>query len=179
MSSPRSYGRISVTSSRSLARIKAAFFDTRKIERSLYVGIRKPMSRFGSFVRTASMRSIKKRKDISEPGKPPTNRTGLLKKFIFFSYDEKTKSVVIGPMLFRAGSVVPRLLEKGGSVPGNGKVLWVTNPTSRDDKGRFVSEGRSRVVVNGMMNYRPRPYMRPAFDKELPGFLQSLKDQIR
>ena len=166
-------------SSRTLARIKSNFFDTRKIERALDKGIRKPMSRFGAFVRTASRRSIRTRKNISEPGNQPTNRTGLLRKFIFFSYDEKAKSVVIGPMPFRAGSIIPQLLEKGGSVPGNGKVIWVTNPTSRDDKGRFVSEGRSRIEVNGMMNYRARPYMRPSFHKELPGFLQSLKDQVR
>lgn len=56
----------------------------------------------------------------SEPGQPPRSRTGLLKKFIFFAFDPKTRSVVIGPArLTKVRGDVPNVLEYGGTSDGS------------------------------------------------------------
>lgn len=49
----------------------------------------------------------------SPPGKPPFSQTGLLKQFIFFSFDPKTKSTVVGPAKLNSGSGAPERLEHG------------------------------------------------------------------
>ena len=164
-------------SSSPLIAIKENFFDTRKIERAIETGMRNPLSRFGAFVRRRARSSIRKRKSVSAPGKPPTSWSGLLRKFIYFSYDPQAKSVVIGPVPFRATSAVPRLLEMGGSVAGDGREISITNDVGRDAAGKLG--GKSRIKLEGTINYRARPFMRPAFSEELPGFLQSLKDMVK
>lgn len=105
--------------------------------------MRKTAGRHGALVRTIARRSIRKRKAVSQPGKPPTNRTGLLKKFIFFSWDATTQSVVIGPEKLSgvADGNTLRRLEFGGT--------------------GFITEksGRRRRV-----RYRARPTMEPALN---------------
>lgn len=140
--------------------IKRNFFDSDKVIRAVDREMRRQLSRFGAFVRTRSKSSIRKRKAASKPGSPPTNRTGLLKKFIFFSYDEQTKTVVIGPAAFKSNATAPELLEYGG----------------RGVTSRFVNR-RGQIPRQGI--WRPRPFMRPAFDAELPKFLQGLKDCVK
>ena len=54
-------------------------------------------NRQGALVRTIARRSIRTRKKPSQPGKPPTNRTGKLKRFIFYFWSDGTQSVVVGP----------------------------------------------------------------------------------
>jgi hypothetical protein len=58
----------------------------------------------------------------SEPGKPPRNRTGLLRDKILFAYDPNSESVVVGPALLNGGNGAPETLEFGG----------------RNDRGVFV-----------------------------------------
>jgi hypothetical protein len=49
------------------------------------------------------------------PGEGPTNQSGLLKKFLFYSWDGATQSVLIGPeKLPGAKGKVPKVLEFGG-----------------------------------------------------------------
>lgn len=139
--------------------IKKNFFDSEKVLKAVDANNRRKLSRFGAFVRTRSKSSIRKRKRASKPGEPPSSHTGILKKFIYFSYDEATKSVVVGPAALRNNSTAPRLLEHGGS--------GVTS--------KFVNR-RGQIHRRGF--WRARPFMRPAFEKELPSFLQSLKDSI-
>lgn len=56
----------------------------------------------------------KPRKNVSsKPGKPPFSQTGLLKQFIFFSFDPKTKTTVVGPAKLNKGSGAPERLEHG------------------------------------------------------------------
>lgn len=51
----------------------------------------------------------------SRPGQPPRVSPGSpLKKFLYFSYDPTTQSVVIGPVGFRPVNPVPSILEFGG-----------------------------------------------------------------
>lgn len=140
--------------------IKKSFFDAEKVQRSVDASTRKTLSRFGAFVRTRSRSSIRKRRAASVPGQPPSSHTGLLKKFVFFSYDTEAKTVVIGPAALRSNATAPELLEYGGK--------GVTS--------RFVNR-RGQQRRTGY--WRARPFMRPAYEKELPGYLQSLKDSIK
>ncbi len=127
---------------------KQGFFDRAKVKNAVDADTRRVLSKFGAFVRQRAKTSIRKRKGTSPPGSPPHSHTGLLRKFILFAYDADRKSVVIGPTLLREGSQAPRLLEHGGTT-----VIAHRGPKRR-------------------ARYRPRPYMRPAFQAEqvrLPG----------
>ena len=122
----------------------SGFFDRKKVISAVDRATRKVLSRFGAFVRTAARSSIRRRKKPAKPGQPPTNWTGLLKRFLFFSFEPAKRSVVIGPAkLNKPSRDAPELLEKGGTA------------TRRDRRGK-----RKRA------RYRPRPYMGPAFEKE-------------
>jgi hypothetical protein len=122
---------------------------------------RKVLSRFGAFVRTRARTSIRQRKGPSAPGQPPSSHTGLLKRNIFFVYDRARHSVLIGPILLnqKVGDA-PRALEAGG---------W-----SRV----FAGRGRRRRLLRTVL-IRARPYMRPAYEQELPGVPALWKNAIR
>ena len=126
----------------SLQAMKGGFFDRERVMRSVKTATRRVFSRFGAFVQARAKTSIRKRKGISPPGHPPYSHVGLLRKFIFFAYDPARQSVVIGPVLLRSDSQVPSLLEYGGVI-----VRRTKKRTRR-------------------LRYRPRPYMRPAFEQE-------------
>ena len=121
------------------------FFNSEIVKRAMDSARRRALSKFGAYVRTRAKSSIRKRKRISHPGDPPSSHTGRLKKSIFFSYDQKNGSVVVGPLRF--GKNAASVLEHGGT--SNGKL------------------------------YRARPYMKPAFDKELPNAPNLFKDTIK
>ena len=129
---------------------KEGFFDRKKVIDAMDKATRKALSKFGAFVRRRAQTSIRKRRAVSEPGSPPSSHVGTLRKAIFFSYDPGRKSVVIGPTLLNGrparGVSVPSLLEHGGEVPGS-----------------IGADGKARLL-----RYRPRPFMRPAFEAELP-----------
>lgn len=123
---------------------KAMFFDRARVQRALDDGSRKVLSKFGAFVRRRAKSSIRKRKAVSQPGKPPSSHVGTLRNLIFFGYDPVLRSVVIGPTQSQSGSIVPRVLEYGGRLPGRAK----GGPQE--------------------LRYRARPFMGPAFEAELP-----------
>jgi hypothetical protein len=109
------------------------------------------LSRFGYRVRAAAKKSIVKRKKTSQPGKPPSSRTGALKNFILYSVEKPEKSVVIGPSyLQRKSKYAVQSLENGG--------------ISISPKGQ-------------RLNISARPFMVPAFDKTIlnsvPGVFQN------
>ncbi|MEM8739465.1 MAG: hypothetical protein AAGG38_13460 [Planctomycetota bacterium] len=128
---------------RGFAPAKRFFFDRPAVRRLIDRPTARFLVRYGGFVRTVARRSIRKRKAVSRPGTPPTDRTGKLKRGIFFSFDAKRRSVVIGPTR-SAGTEhrgrLPRTLEEGGRLPG--------------------PDGRSR-------RFAPRPFMGPAQEKGL------------
>lgn len=130
---------------------KSLFFDRAKVTNAVDRTIRRNLSRFGAFVRKRARSSIRTRKRISAPGQPPTNRTGLLKRNIFFVYEPSRRSVVIGPVLLNGGSGAPELLEHGGTV------------IRRDVR----------------MNYRPRPYMGPAFEAEQDNLSRLWRNSVK
>ncbi len=122
-------------------KIKGMFFDRPKIKSAIDKATKNVLSKFGAFVRTTAKQSIRTRKKISAPGQPPSSHTGLLKRFIFFGFDPVSRSVVIGPSkLNQKNTDAPEKLEYGGIVKGKKK----------------------RVKM------APRPFMTPAFEKELP-----------
>ena len=135
--------------------MKSGFFDRERVMRSMDAATRRVFTRFGGRVRTRARRSIRKRKGISPPGQPPHSHVGLLRDFIFFAYDPWQRSVVIGPVLLRLSSKVPSLLEYGGVV-----VRRTKKRTRR-------------------LRYRPRPYMRPAFEQEKPRLPDLWRDSVR
>jgi hypothetical protein len=155
------------------------FFDRPAVSNALDRGTKRTLSRFGAFVRQRARTSIRKKKGISPAGGPPFSHLGVLRKGILFAYDPQARSVVTGPILAGSQSGAPERLEEGGTVPGNGRVVWITNTPGRDQKGRFVSDGRTRIVLTGNIAYKPRPYMGPAFKAELPKAPEMFKNQIR
>ena len=131
------------------------FFDRKIVGDSLSAAGKRNLSKFGSFVRRTAKGLIRKRKGISKPNNPPSSHTGKLRDLIYFGYDSSSKSVVIGPQLFsaaRGGGKSPSILEFGGT----------------------ESRGRGRPA-----HYSPRPFMGPAFNKELPKFAQLFADCIK
>ena len=127
------------------------FFDRRKVTRAADAATRRVLSKAGAFVRTTARHSIRRRKRISAPGEPPSSHTGLLRRFLFFGYDRRRKTVVVGPM---------RLNQKVGNAP------------------EALEYGGTSVIVEGLRRRRrkrrvrigARPYMGPAMRAEAPKF---------
>jgi len=130
------------------------FFDSRHVMNRVDKATRSVLSKFGAYVRRTARRSIRKRKRRSRPGKPPSDHTGLLKRFIFFGYDPDKQSVVIGPEKLGKGEAPPAL-EYGG-----------TSTVEEDDEKKQV-------------RIKARPFMGPAYEKELPGLPQMWRDSVR
>jgi hypothetical protein len=135
---------------------KSNFFDRSKIAAALDRATQKNLSRYGAFVRTRAKTSIRKRKGTSPPGGPPFSHVGLLRKFIFFSYDPFFKSVIVGPTLLRAGSKAPGVLEHGG------------DETLTDRRGR-----------THRATYQARPFMGPAAAEENKRLPEIWADSVR
>jgi hypothetical protein len=147
-------------------KIKHLFFDRQRVINSVDAATRNVLSKFGAFVRTTAKRSIRKKKGPSAPGSPPNSHVGLLKKFIFFSYEPTAKNVVIGPVLLSSkksggSNTVPGILEYGGRTE---RLLWDANERKRKSK---------KVSIPS------RPFMHPAFDKELPKLPAMWKNSVK
>ena len=140
--------------------IKQLFFDTKAVRSKLDAATRRVLSKFGAFVRRGARSSIRKRKRISTPGEPPSSHTGLLRRFIFFGYDPRQRSVVIGPA---------RLNQKIGNAPA------------------ALEYGGTSTVIEGLRGKRKkrrvrmaaRPYMGPAFETEKPKLPAMWRDSVR
>jgi len=130
--------------------IKGLFFDSAKVQAATSRAERSVLSRFGAFVRRRARTSIRKRKRSSEPGQPPSSHTGLLRRFIFFVYEPRRRSVVIGPV---------RLNQKIGDAPA---ALEHGGPS------KAASRSRRRKRQVRTVTIRPRPFMGPAFEAERP-----------
>jgi len=124
-------------------KFKRMFFTSKAVLSATDRATRRVFSKFGAYVRRAAKSSIRKRKAISAPGKPPSSHTGLLKRFILFGYDPAKRSVVIGPLrLTRRGrGDAPQALEEGGT-------------------SRMVRRGRKKRV-----KIKARPFMGRAMRK--------------
>lgn len=126
---------------------KRGFFDRRSVLNAMDKVTVKVLSRFGAYTMTTARGLIRRpgKKGLpSKPGKPPKNVTGLLRDFIFFSYEKNNRSVVIGPTKLNQNTGAPAILEYGG--------------ITRRGWGR----NRRSVFIAA------RPYMQPAFKKNQP-----------
>lgn len=90
----------------------------------------------------------------SRPGEPPRGRTGLLRNRLFFSYDSRSQSVVVGPEA--AGPRTADVLESGGTV----------RITAGPNRGQ-------------MKRVEPRPFMGPAHEAFKPTLARIWRDSIR
>ena len=140
--------------------ITKLFFDKKVVRDKVDAGTRRVLSKFGAYVRRTARQSIRKRKKISDPGSPPSSHTGLLKRFIFFGYDPRKRSVVIGPVRLTQNGrgKAPALLEYGGTTT-------------------LQRHGNPRKRVRA--NFRGRPFMGPAFEKEQPKLPAMWRDSIK
>lgn len=153
-------------------RTKYAFFDSPEVVARVDKNKRRVFSKFGAFVRRKAKSSIRYKKGISSPGDPPfahrssgfnkrkmNRKTGQseqqpaspIRELIYFAWDERRKSVVIGPTPFRGRGDGATRLEKGGTL------------TKRTKKGSKT------------LRYRPRPFMKPALEAEQPKFTEQLR----
>lgn len=148
-------------------KVKQSFFDRKPVMKKMDQSTRRVFSRFGAYVRRSAKSSIRPRKRISTPGSPPSSHTGLLKKFIFFGFDPRNQSVVIGPA---------RLSQKGRGDPRNPApaLLEYGGTTMLRQRGKGQ---RKRAKFRG--TFRGRPYMGPAFIKEQPKLPAMWRDSLR
>jgi hypothetical protein len=133
-----------------LQEAKQAFFDTEAVMNAMDRSVQRSLSRVGAFLRTRMRSSIRKRKQVSQPGAPPSDHGGALKRLLFFAYDSRVRSVVVGPVLFSGGKSsgqeppAPEALEYGG-----------------------VVQVRIRKDRTATFRYRPRPFAQPALEAEV------------
>ena len=139
-----------------IVQVKGLFFDRQAIQSAVSRTERKVLSRFGAFVRQDAKQRIQRRKRASRAGESPTNRTGLLKRHIYFLFDPDRRSVVIGPVRLNRSTDAPRTLEHGG------EIVIETKPNDKVE-----------------VEIKPRPYMGPAFEKEQSQLPSLWKDSIR
>jgi hypothetical protein len=124
-------------------RVKREFFDKKIVQNVVGVHAARWFEHAAAYIRKAARNSIKYRKEAAPAGRPPsahrkaaaarksvpaalavglkTQTTRLyspLKEMIFYDFDYRTASMVIGPSYFSGpgiiGGVTPRVLELGG-----------------------------------------------------------------
>lgn len=162
-------------------KVKNLFFDRKAVIDAVGREAARGLSRFGAFVRTrarSSMRPGGKSNKSAAPGQPPRTHDGAIKRLLFFSWDPKTRSVVVGPTPFAKG-LAPNLLEFGGRVAGGGRTIFVQRAVGRDATGKFRSGGKDRVVLHGSVRYRGNPFMRPALAKEIPNMPKAWSTAVK
>jgi hypothetical protein len=168
----------------SLSKTKRSFFDRKAVLDATSRAEHKVLGRFGAFVRRKAKGSIRKRKKISEPGKPPSSHTGVLKNFIFFAWDATKRAVVIGPTLANmlsftrdrqpVNGTIPEALEYGGEVTILEEKLgdrWFRKDLRRRRGNRPTRFRTAKIAA--------RPFMTPAFEAEAPKLPQMWKDAVK
>ena len=136
-----------------------AFFDTKKVTRSVDRMRIRSLAQAGGFVRTTAKQSIRKRKKTSVPGKPPSSHSGELKQ-IFFGYDKRSDSTLVGPLKFKRGNA-PEVLEHGGT----------TSIYRRNKATGKLEQTKVRI--------KARPYMSAAAIKAAPRFPGVFKNGLK
>lgn len=155
--------------------ITSMFFDRPAVVDMVDKKERRVLSQFGAFVRRTARRSITKtKKKVSAPGSPPKCHSPEPNlRTIFFAYDQRTHSVVVGPVYLNqsrslrtyASNTIPNVLEQGGVIKINEKRVgrrWVTMGRRNPRPGQPTRTRPVRIA--------PRPFMRPALEAEVDGF---------
>jgi len=134
-------------------------FDSARLMRSSADATKKNLTKFGAFTRTRARSSIRRRKAVSAPGEPPSAHGDELKD-IRFDYDERLRSVVIGPI---------RLPGKLGNAP---EALEHSGPSVVYQHADHNRETRPAYI-------RERPFMGPAFAEELKRLPATWRDSMK
>lgn len=140
------------------AQVKSMFLDSRKIESAVDRAKMRNLTKAGGYTRRVAKSLLRKRGkpgQVSAPGTPPLQHTGLLRGGVFYGVDRAAESVVVGPTLKpRKGSgnlTPPQVLEFGGTVTRRAQ--------SKRDYHRRRYGGK---LVMRRFKYPARPYMGPA-----------------
>ena len=104
-------------------RMSKVFFDRQRVVSRIGRANAQIMAKAGAFIRRTAKGKIRYAKSPSKPGSPPHGHRGKygqspLRELIYFAFDERTNSLVVGPTPFRGMSNVPRTLELGGMATG-------------------------------------------------------------
>lgn len=151
------------------------FFDRTKVINAMDRKTAAAMKHIGGFTRRTAKNSIKKSTSQtlhSPPGKPARTQTGILKRTIFFEYDDRKQTVIIGPKKLNitqtskvkptGGKTTVQLLEEGGTGrPTGPRFIPIRTRRRKRQKRKTVW----RRLPDGPFNYRPRPTMRLAKKK--------------
>jgi hypothetical protein len=137
--------------------------------------------RAGQFTRESKVKG----KVVRRPSSP-------LRELIYFAYAKQTKSVVIGPAVFSnrkgGGGHVPRVLEEGGVSTVSRKVRAPSTgrratPKQAKTFKRHLAEGRivlpEQPVETRSVRVVRRPYMRPAYQAELPKAAEQFRGEVK
>lgn len=138
---------------------QSSFFDRKKVVDEVERANKKNLSKAGAFVRRRARSSIRKRKRVSDPGKPPSSHQGDYRKHIYFGYEPRTQSVVAGPIRFGSGNV-PEAVEGGGT------------------SIKVISARRGRPRREIPIKIRKRPAMALALVAERPKFPDIWRDSV-
>jgi hypothetical protein len=158
--------------SSALSRIHRNFFDGAEILKRMSKAEKRALSKFGAYTRATARQSLKYRIKPSTPGNPPSvhkagmrlrknKKTGItkakpyspLKDFLYFSYEPKTHSVVIGPVLLSSSK---------------SKAHPATETLEKSGPATITEHLKSGGVRKHVVHIEARPYMAPAFAKEIP-----------
>lgn len=124
-------------------RVKNLFFDRAAVIDAVGRATASSLSKVGAYIQRRARSSMRKRKRIAAPGLPPSRHEGSLARFLFFSWDPGSRSVVVGPEKLNNDDDVPHLQEFGGTIQ------------RKDKRGTTHS-----------LEYHPHPYMGPALEAE-------------
>jgi hypothetical protein len=178
--------------------IRKSFFDRRAVTHAMSRARVRALSRAGAFIRTRARSLLRRRRKPSAPGSPPSVHAGsgdlASLKTILFAWDPRSDAVVVGPIKLNivtdtaqnVRTTIPGLHERGETASLFEKrfVPTVGQPSpwrrvdrrrqSRPDDARGKTEFRRRTA-----KYPARPFMRPAFDKELPKMSSLFANSIK
>lgn len=159
-------------------RMTDQFFDRVAVTTAMDRANAKALSRVGAFVRRRARSSIRRRKSVSQPGKPPSAHSSdsvATLKNILFVFDRVNESVIIGPVKLnqfnrdaRTGSnlPLPQLMEFGGTIAIDEEQY------KNDPNGRWFRRDRRQSprpwkrYRTRRATYAPRPFMGPALAAE-------------
>jgi hypothetical protein len=133
----------------SVAAVRRSILDQRLVVDKVAQATNRALAKFGAYTRQTAKTMLRPRKGVSEPGQPPSSHTGLLRNNILFVVEPSRRNVVIGPMLLnRVSPTALSALEHGG-------------PTI------ILRRVRNKEPEAETVNMPARPFMRPAFEREI------------
>jgi hypothetical protein len=176
------------------------FFDRPKVLAALDRAKRKQLSKAGAFIRRRARSSMRRRKGVSAAGSPPSAHSpDPSLKTIFFAYDSRRDTVVVGPVKLnqkisavKPDLTVPSLMERGGTATIR-EFRWVADGSrmiaadQQQTAWRRVDLRRSQRPRPGFRyqlrdrkaTYPARPFMGPALAAESKNFPDLFKGCIK